>query len=386
MESSSQSSNQLELYSWGLNKGGQLGIGQTKARCEMLPKKVKLQNPADVSTFSNSSICVTKSGKIFGWGNNQKNRLGNFSGGDNSASPVEIKLTQKIIQVSCGQYHSLLLTHDGLCLSAGQNKSGELGREGSDASFDFIDCKLPLRSVEAGFSVSFYITIENQLLTSGKKSLNTLNKDIKIPSLVKFFSNGVHQIQCGYNHVGCIDQINDLYMWGNNQNSKLGVRSKAEFVDQPTLVKYLKEKDVKISQVSCTMGERHGHTGCVSVDGRAFFWGDPYKGKLGNLQAGWTHEKEDNEDVENPFELDLSTIGKAKKVLCAGIHSGLLTEDGKLYTFGCGSDGRLGHPDYEGSTYLYKESIPKLVEFFNEYFIEDVTSSYYWNYAIVRKL
>ncbi len=73
------------------------------------------------------------------------------------------------------------------------------------------------------------------------------------------------------------------------------------------------------------MGERHGHSACVTVCGRAFFWGDPYKGKLGNLKSGWTHDKEDNTDIPYPLELDTTELGPVKKVLCAGIHSGLLS-------------------------------------------------------------
>lgn len=70
------------------------------------------------------------------------------------------------------------------------------------------------------------------------------------------------------------------------------------------------------------------------------------------------------------------------KVVSGGIHAAILTEDNKLYTFGCGSDGRLGHPEYEGFVFLYKESHPKLVETFNNMKVLDVASSYYHMMAL----
>ena len=39
-----------------------------------------------------------------------------------------------------------------------------------------------------------------------------------------------------------------------------------------------------------------------------------------------------------------STELKVSKVLAGGIHSGFLDDNGHIYTFGCGSDGRIGHP------------------------------------------
>lgn len=50
------------------------------------------------------------------------------------------------------------------------------------------------------------------------------------------------------------------------------------------------------------------------------------------------------------------SAAKVKQVISGGIHKAILTQDNKLYTFGCGSDGRLGHPEYEGYVFLYKES------------------------------
>ena len=76
-----------------------------------------------------------------------------------------------------------------------------------------------------------------------------------------------------------------------------------------------------------------------------------------------------------------------KKIISGGIHKAIMTEEGDLYTFGCGSDGRMGHPEYEGYVYLYKESQPKRVEFFagSGKKILDVQSSYYHMMALADK-
>lgn len=77
--------------------------------------------------------------------------------------------------------------------------------------------------------------------------------------------------------------------------------------------------------------------------------------------------------------MNLKFLGddKPAKIISGGIHSALLTLNGQLYTWGCGSDGRLGHPEYEGFVYLYKESRPKLVEAFKNKKVIDAESSYY---------
>ena len=113
---------------------------------------------------------------------------------------------------------------------------------------------------------------------------------------------------------------------------------------------------------------------CVADDGNAYAWGDPYKGQLG-LPEGvkWTHKIE--KMVPRPKLVVMPNDKTVKKVVSGGIHSALLTTDGELYTFGCGSDGRIGHPEYEGYVYLYKESQPKRVEALGATVL-DVTSSY----------
>ena len=86
-------------------------------------------------------------------------------------------------------------------------------------------------------------------------------------------------------------------------------------------------------------------------------WGDPYKGQLGNYDPkseGWTH-KETNL-YSTPMCVWDNPDVKVSKLECGGIHTSFLTTEGELYTMGCGSDGRLGHPELKGKVYLYKES------------------------------
>jgi alpha-tubulin suppressor-like RCC1 family protein len=73
-------------------------------------------------------------------------------------------------------------------------------------------------------------------------------------------------------------------------------------------------------------------------------------------------------------------LDRVAMVSCGGIHNCALTEDGRVFTWGCGSDGRLGHPEYEGHTYLYKESKPKEVLALRGAVC--IASSYYHNVAI----
>ena len=48
-----------------------------------------------------------------------------------------------------------------------------------------------------------------------------------------------------------------------------------------------------------------------------------------------------------------STSARRLPWVCAGgIHSSAVTVDGGVFTWGCGSDGRLGHPEAEGHRYL----------------------------------
>ena len=95
------------------------------------------------------------------------------------------------------------------------------------------------------------------------------------------------------------------------------------------------EEDVEM--VSCSVGEHHPHTLILTTSGAVYSCGDGYKGKLGVGDQEWR---------DRPCKV--SGLEGVVKLAAGGIHSAALDKEGKVYTWGCGSDGRLGHPGAEG--------------------------------------
>lgn len=103
---------------------------------------------------------------------------------------------------------------------------------------------------------------------------------------------------------------------------------------------------------------------------------------MGNVED-WNHDRDCDE--ETPKMLNFEP--RIKHAESGGIHSSIYDEDGVLYTFGCGSHGRLGHQRYIDGKYrhLYKESQPKKVVFFDDVGkIIDYSSTYSSNVALVE--
>jgi len=158
------------------------------------------------------------------------------------------------------------------------------------------------------------------------------------------------------------------------------IRYKKENQKEPKLVEFLNGK-AKITQVSCTRSDKYSHSGCLDDKGNIYTWGSGKKGKLGHS----TDKIHANTNDEKLPRLVKFFEGKnVKDIICAGLHTTVLLENGDLYTFGCGSDGRLGHPECEGHRYLYKEAVPRKIEGFGDQKVMAVASSYYHMLAIIQ--
>ncbi|XP_056467336.1 RCC1 and BTB domain-containing protein 2 isoform X3 [Gadus chalcogrammus] len=119
-----------EVFAWGYNNSGQVGSGSTAN--QPTPRRVSscLQNKVVVNIGCGQlcSMAVLDNGEIYGWGYNCNGQLGLGNNG-NQQTPCRIAALQgaSIIQVACGYAHTLALTDEGMVYSWGANSYGQLG-------------------------------------------------------------------------------------------------------------------------------------------------------------------------------------------------------------------------------------------------------------------
>ncbi|XP_038722563.1 PH, RCC1 and FYVE domains-containing protein 1-like [Tripterygium wilfordii] len=144
----------------------------------------------------------------------------------------------------------------------------------------------------------------------------------------------VHQIACGVRHVALVTRQGEVFSWGEESGGRLGHGIEKDF-SHPRLVEFLAVTNVDF--VAC--GEYH--TCAVSTSGDLFTWGDGTHnaGLLGHGTdvSHWIPKR-----VSGPLE-GLQVLS----IACGSWHSALATSNGKLFTFGDGAFGVLGHGDRE---------------------------------------
>ncbi|XP_036192777.1 probable E3 ubiquitin-protein ligase HERC4 isoform X7 [Myotis myotis] len=119
-----------EVFSWGQNKYGQLGLG-TDCKKQASPQLIKSLTGIpfmQVAAGGAHSFVLTLSGAIFGWGRNKFGQLGLNDENDRYVPNLLKSLrTQKIVYICCGEDHTAALTKEGGVFTFGAGGYGQLG-------------------------------------------------------------------------------------------------------------------------------------------------------------------------------------------------------------------------------------------------------------------
>eukprot|EP00913_Durusdinium_trenchii_P023954 g22496.t1 len=159
--------------------------------------------------------------------------------------------------------------------------------------------------------------------------------------LIKAFKQvKICQIAGGDGHTAAVTVHGKLYSWGASACGQLG---HCDTAHMPKDVEgYPYQPDVCIVQIAC--GD--AHTVALSREGLLYSWGGGGCGQLGHSETSKMPKDEDG----CPYQLTPRVVEHLRphvvsSVACGKAHTIAVSQRGRMFTWGAGACGQLGHPD-----------------------------------------
>ncbi|XP_037544147.1 RCC1-like G exchanging factor-like protein [Nematolebias whitei] len=324
----------LKVFVWGFSFTGALGIpsfvvpdsGRKKPRKYQLTP-YRLETAEQISSaacgygFTLMASSTKDVSKLWGMGLNKDSQLG-FQRTQHSrersydyvlepspvALPLVAPLQTRVVQVSCGRAHSLVLTDREGVFSMGNNAYGQCGR-----------------------------TIVDQEVYSGSHVIHR----------IEGFSSRVVQVACGQDHSLFLTETGKVFAcgWGADGQTGLGHHSVSS---QPV------EVGGDLAGVAVQQISSYGDCSlAVSRDGRLFGWGNSEYRQLASVTE-FTQVRRDRRDgrglihvprqssgqINAPRHLPLKGCGTLVEAACGGTQVAVLNDKGEVFVWGYGILGK----------------------------------------------
>jgi RCC1 and BTB domain-containing protein len=144
----------------------------------------------------------------------------------------------------------------------------------------------------------------------------------------------------------------EVYTWGRGEDGQLGVGDTSDQY-KPVIVDAFQSLNIVIDTIACGSG----HSVVLSTSGSVYSWGRGDDGRLGHGDNGWKY-----------IPRVVSTLkGKSIRIItCGSYHTAAVEEGGKLFTWGGGMYGKLGHGSEDGC------SRPRYVDLLSSFHVSDI--------------
>ena len=286
-----------KLLTFGSNKYSQLGRPTPGNASDANPGEVSSDSPAvSVSCGAWHSVSLHQNGSVqsFGWGGSFMSGAGALGLGSKRSAPTPTRIPlfaesdEKLVQVACGNQHTLFLTESGNVFATGHGAYGILGT--GDAGDELWPVEL--------------------------SALTTTLMD----------KEKVIKIQCGGNFSAFITDAGNLYVWGRNDSGQLGLGEESQgdmhsAERYPRKIPFFESERIFIKDIAC--GENH--VVALAQNGAIYYWGDrtwlePHVVSLPEANGG---------------------LKGITKIAAGSKYSFALSESGILYTWGAKNSGCL---------------------------------------------
>ena len=276
------------IYCWGENSKGQLGNESItdSYSSTLVYKSGDLQGAeiVDISLGSNHSCALDVDGSVYCWGFNMFGQIGDGTL-KNSLTPKKIfdgdLEGEKVVKLSSGSNHVCVITDKNAVYCWGQNERGQLGNG------TYENATAPVKIDDSGVLVGkkivdisslsghvcalddigdIYCWGENDSgqLGDGTQENRTVPVAIQNKNSLKF-----DMIAAGWGNTCAVEKNNDLYCWGKDQSLK------------PIKIDKGEASDTQIVKIDAGQS----YVCFINNFGTVYCWGENSKGELGDGTA-----------------------------------------------------------------------------------------------------
>ena len=390
------------VYTVGLNRKGQLGLGDRKSRDDfVVVRELRGKGIIQVSAGGATAIALSENGSVYTWGDvgtgaapqkrqekkkNKRKKKVAFrddktsivaENGQTLPALIEDLQGEAIVGVDCGPNHAGAYSEGGDLYMWGDGTRGQLGT----GKFEVAEQPKVVDALQDGKFVSrlavgqthtICMLENNEVLSwgfsnSGKLGLGVLERKGVEPPFCGYFPTPcvvtslqremIRLISCSPNHSAIVSD-SGLFTWGSGDGGRLGHGDTKDRL-QPCIVEALTGSVV----IDISLGFWHS-AAIVQVPpalsgGWLYSWGSGYHGQLAQGDLTFT-------DLPLLSEVAVDMRLLFIKISCGPTHCYAQSIDGDLYSWGSDSHGELARERvYEIDQGKHYTPIPGFVQGFN---------------------
>lgn len=232
-----------QLFVWGSNSSGQCGLENDSSAIYPAPKLVKslaTKQVVQIACGQFHSLALTNSGELYTFGSNIHGQLGLGFESEKVSKPTLVKSLAgvPIALLSCGGNHSFVVSKSGAVFGWGKNLYGQLGVN-DQVSKSFPTQLRTLRSlgvcyIACGDDFSVFLTRDGQVFSCGAGAFGQLGhgnygNEILPRMIMELMGSTVTQIGCGRRHtLTFIPSRKRVYGFGIGGSGQLGAGRECE--------------------------------------------------------------------------------------------------------------------------------------------------------------
>ncbi len=307
-----------------------------------------------VSNRGATTAALTSSGRLYTWGEGSNGELGNGSTTD-SSTPVALNMTgvlagETISQVSMGVTFGVALTASGKLVSWGSGSNGVLGNGATAGSS--VPVLVDMSGVLAGETVVRLSAIDHTVVLTASGKLfswgaggglgNGSSVNSSVPVAVDMTGvlagEKIIDVSTGSSSTAVLTESGRVFTWGSSNFLGNGA------VANSTVPVAVDTTGVLAGETITQMSAGVAHVVVLAESGRLFTWGLGSGGRLGNGA---------NANAPFPVAVNMSGVLAGEtitKISTGGSHTIVLASSGKLFSWGLGTNGRLGNGAAASST------------------------------------